>query len=193
MTGGTTNVAVVAAAQAILEAHHPEPESEGVRDTPLRVARMWTEVTRGYADDPAAILSRTFEREGYDEVVALAGIHFFSMCEHHLLPIEGTAGVAYLPGSRVVGLSKLARLVDCYARRFQIQERMTRQIADALQLHLKPLGVAVLIEARHLCMVARGVTKEQAVMRTSALLGAFRDRPEARAEVLGLLRVAPTI
>jgi len=160
---------------------------DGMVETPERIARAWADMTRGYGEDPAAILSRSFDADGYDEIVALRGIAYQSLCEHHLLPFTGTVDLAYLPQRRVVGLSKLARLVDCYARRFQIQERMTRQIADALEQHLGARGVAVVVHGIHSCMTARGVLKPGSEMVTSEMRGVFRDMPETRAEVLGLL------
>lgn len=161
---------------------------EGMRETPERIARAWRDMTSGYREDPAKILVRTFDADGYDEIVALRGIAYQSLCEHHLLPFTGTVDLAYLPGPRVVGLSKLARLVDCYARRFQIQERMTRQIADAMEEHLGARGVAVIVHGTHSCMTARGVLKPGTVMVTSEMRGAFREEPAARAEVIALLR-----
>lgn len=167
---------------------------ESMLRTPERFVRALEEMTAGYDEDPAKILSASFQPEGYDEVVALSGIQFVSLCEHHLFPFSGTAGVAYLPasescefGARVVGISKLARVVDAFARRLQIQERMTREIADAVQETLKPRGVAVVVRGVHGCMAARGVRKPGAVMTTSVMLGVFREKPEARAEVMRML------
>lgn len=162
-----------------------DPAREGLRDTPSRVSRAWRELTEGYRMDPAKILSRDFPGCGYDEVVISRNIDFVSSCEHHMMPFTGVAHVGYLPGKRVVGLSKLARLVDCFARRLQIQEQMTVQIAQALQQALKPRGVAVVLEARHSCMSCRGVRKSGSDMVTSSMLGSFR-RPEARAEFMSL-------
>jgi GTP cyclohydrolase IA len=160
----------------------------GMRETPARVLRALEEMTRGYWEEPAEVLAKTFEADGYDEIVALRGIPFHSLCEHHLLPFTGTASVAYLPGDRVVGLSKLARTVDIFARRFQLQERMTKQIADAVETALAPRGVAVVVRGRHLCMESRGVGKTGAEMMTSVVRGVFMEKPQARAEVLDLLR-----
>lgn len=162
---------------------------DGLSGTPDRVARAWEELLTGYGEDPKGFLATAFE-VGYDEVIALRGVSFTSMCEHHLMPFDGTASLAYVPSGngRVVGLSKLARLVEAHARRLQIQERMTHDIAHDLQEALTPKGVAVIIEARHSCMCARGVKKAGATMVTSTMLGAFLDKPEARAEVMGLLR-----
>jgi len=179
-TQGVAEDAVVTLLQYIGE----DPERDGLAGTPERVVRAWRELTAGYADDPAEILSRTFE-ETSDEMIILRGISFHSMCEHHLLPFQGTAAVGYLPG-KVVGISKLARLVHCFARRLQIQERMTRQIADAVQEHLGARGVGVIVRAQHLCMACRGVRQEETEMVTSAMLGTLRSDATSRAEFLRL-------
>jgi GTP cyclohydrolase I len=166
-----------------------DPEREGLLDTPARVARAYGEFFAGYAVDPRDILSRTFqETNGYDEMVVLKNIAFESHCEHHMVPFTGKAHVAYLPRSKVVGISKLARLVDAYARRLQIQEKMTAQIAGALNEVLQPKGVGVVIEATHQCMTSRGVRKNDAIMQTSHMLGAFREDARTRQEFLSLLR-----
>jgi GTP cyclohydrolase I len=159
-----------------------DPSRDGLRDTPTRVARAWREMTSGYDDDPAAILSRTFE-ESSDEMIILRGVSFYSTCEHHLLPFYGTATVGYLPG-KVVGISKLARLVECFARRLQIQERMTRQIAEAIEAHLGARGVGVILRAHHLCMGCRGVRQEETEMVTSSMLGTLRSDATSRSEFL---------
>ena len=165
-----------------------DPGREGLRGTPQRVARAFEEYFGGYATDPAEILKRTFEEvDGYDEMVALRGIGFESHCEHHMAPILGVAHVAYLPDRRVVGISKLARIVDVYARRLQIQEKMTVQIADTIDRVLAPKGVAVVVEAAHQCMTARGVRKPGVTMKTSRMLGAFRDDPSTRREFLSMI------
>lgn len=161
------------------------PEREGLVDTPGRVARALRELTAGYGQDPAEILATTFD-ERSDELVILRGVRFTSLCEHHLLPFAGTVDVGYLPSSRVVGLSKLARLVDCYARRLQVQERMTQDIARAVAVHLDAGGVGVIVRAHHQCMGCRGVRQPDAEMVTSSMLGVLRDRPAARAEFLSL-------
>ncbi len=166
-----------------------DPTREGLRDTPARVARAYEEFFQGYTQDPEAILARTFEEvEGYDEMVVLRDIRIESHCEHHMVPIIGRAHVAYLPHKRVVGISKLARVVDAYARRFQIQEKMTAQIANTIQGVLQPRGVAVVIEANHQCMSTRGVHKPGAGMVTSRMLGAFRDDPTTRREFLAMIQ-----
>lgn len=164
-----------------------DPERNGVKDTPLRVSRALREMTQGYQEDPKEILSRVFE-ETYDEVVVVKDIPFASLCEHHMLPFVGTADIGYLPDGKVVGLSKLARLVDCFAKRLQIQEKMTRQIADAIKEHLNAKGVAVVVRATHECMACRGVRKPGVIMVTSVMLGVFRDKPEARQEFLNLCK-----
>ncbi len=165
-----------------------DPDREGLLDTPARVARAWRDYTRGYEEDPALHLTRTFEEVGgYDEIVLLKNIPFQSHCEHHLAPIIGTAAIAYLPGSRVVGISKLARVLHGYARRLQVQERLTAQVADCIATHLKPLGVAVVIEASHACMSARGVNTPGVLMTTSRMMGCFRDDERSRKEVLALM------
>ncbi len=165
-----------------------DPAREGLQDTPARVVRSYEEFFRGYGEDPVALLARTFEEiEGYDEMVVLRDIRVESHCEHHMVPIIGKAHVAYLPGSRVVGISKLARVVDAYAHRFQIQEKLTAQIANTINDVLQPRGVAVVIEANHQCMSTRGVHKPGASMVTSRMLGAFRDDPSTRREFLAII------
>lgn len=161
-----------------------DPDREGLVDTPSRVVRAWLELTAGYEQDPAAILATTFA-ERADEMVLVRDVPFASVCEHHMLPFHGTVTVGYLPRDRVVGLSKIPRLIECYARRLQVQERMTTQIADAMMEHLSPLGVGVLVTGYHSCMAMRGVQKH-GEMVTSSLLGKFRD--EARAEFLSLAK-----
>jgi GTP cyclohydrolase I len=163
-----------------------DPGRDGLRATPARVARALAEMTAGYGDDPAAILGRTFDVR-CDDLVIVRGVEFTSLCEHHLLPFVGSADVGYLPG-KVVGLSKLARLVDCYARRLQVQERMTRQVAEAVRDHLHAGGVAVVVRARHNCMACRGAKKPAAEMVTSCMLGLLRESATARAEFLALCR-----
>jgi GTP cyclohydrolase I len=165
-----------------------DPDREGLRDTPRRVARAWREYARGYAEDPARHLSRTFEEVGgYDEIVLLKDIPFQSHCEHHLAPIIGKAAIAYLPGDRVVGISKLARVLHGFARRLQVQERLTAQVADTIWEHLQPKGVAVVIEATHACMTARGVQTPGVMMTTSRMMGTFRKDERSRREVLALM------
>jgi GTP cyclohydrolase I len=158
---------------------------EGLRETPRRVIDAWLEMTSGYEVDVAELLAVQFDEQS-DELVLVKGIEFTSLCEHHVLPFVGTATVGYIPRHGVVGLSKLARLVDVYARRLQVQERMTRQIADAIDAHLSPLGVGVVLRAHHSCMGCRGVRKPSAVMVTSSMLGCLQNEPSARAEFLAL-------
>ncbi len=165
-----------------------DPEREGLIDTPLRVARAWKEYARGYGEDPAWHLTRTFEEVGgYDEIVLLRDIPFQSHCEHHLAPIIGKAAIAYLPGDRVVGISKLARVLHGFARRLQVQERLTAQVADCIWEHLEPKGVAVVVEASHACMSARGVNTPGVMMTTSRMMGTFRTDERSRKEVLALM------
>jgi len=165
-----------------------DPDREGLLDTPKRVARSFGEFFAGYATDPVQLLERTFEEtEGYDEIVLLRDIRLESHCEHHMVPIIGRAHVAYLPGRRVVGISKLARVVDAYAKRLQIQEKLTAQIANTINDVLQPRGVAVIIEAGHQCMSTRGVHKSGVSMVTSRMLGAFRDDPTTRRELLAMI------
>jgi GTP cyclohydrolase IA len=165
-----------------------DPEREGLLGTPDRIVRAYQEFFSGYDEDPVALLNRTFEQtDGYDEIVVLKDIRFESHCEHHIAPIIGKVHVAYLPNNRVVGISKLARLVDVYAKRLQIQEKMTSQIANTLDEVLQPKGVAVIIEAAHQCMTTRGVHKPGVTMVTSRMLGAFREDPSSRREVLAMI------
>ncbi|HET8726786.1 MAG TPA: GTP cyclohydrolase I FolE [Alphaproteobacteria bacterium] len=165
-----------------------DPSREGLRGTPERVARAYEEFFQGYATDPVELLQRTFgEVEGYDEMVILRDIQFESHCEHHMVPIIGTAHIGYLPLHRVVGISKLARVVDAYAKRLQIQEKLTSQIANTINEVLRPAGVAVVIESQHTCMTTRGVHKHGASMVTSTMLGAFRDDDKTRREFLTMV------
>jgi GTP cyclohydrolase I len=166
-----------------------DPTREGLKDTPDRVIKAWKEWAQGYNQDPAAIL-KTFEDGATDEMVIVHNVPVISRCEHHLADIIGHAHVGYIPNGRIVGLSKLARLVDVFARRLQVQERLTGQIADALQNHLQPLGVGILVRAAHHCMSTRGVRVHGSVTTTSAMRGALMEKPEARAEFLTLCRLA---
>jgi GTP cyclohydrolase I len=177
-----------AAVRTLLMWAGEDPAREGLQDTPARVVRSYEEFFNGYAEDPVALLARTFEEiDGYDEMVVLRDIRVESHCEHHMVPIIGRAHVAYLPDVRVVGISKLARVVDAYAHRFQIQEKLTAQIANTINEVLQPRGVAVVIEANHQCMSTRGVHKPGASMVTSRMLGAFRDDPSTRREFLAMI------
>jgi len=165
-----------------------DPDREGLIETPDRVVRSYEEFFSGYGQEPAEVLAKTFsEVDGYDEMIVMNDIRFESHCEHHMVPIIGKAHIGYLPAHRVVGISKLARLVEVYARRLQIQEKMTVQIADTLQQVLRPKGVAVVIEAAHQCMTTRGVHKPGATLVTSRMLGAFRDDPTTRREFLAII------
>jgi GTP cyclohydrolase I len=165
-----------------------DPAREGLKDTPKRVVNSYEEFFKGYEAEPEDILKRTFEEvDGYDEIVLLRNIGFESHCEHHMAPIIGKAHVAYLPRKRVVGISKLARLVEAYAKRLQIQEKMTAQVANALEEVLQPFGVAVVIEAAHQCMTTRGIHKRGVTMVTSRMLGAFRDNESTRREFLAMI------
>ena len=174
------------AVREILLAVGENPDREGLLKTPNRVARAYAELMAGLQDDPRRHLKTVF-RERYDEIVLLRDIEFHSLCEHHLLPFTGRAHVAYLPDGKVVGLSKLARLVEGYARRPQVQERLTTQIADALNEELNPIGSACVIEAVHTCMTIRGAKKHGSTMVTSALRGIFKENPSSRSEVLALM------
>ena len=177
-----------AAIRTLLRWAGDDPSREGLIDTPARVARAYEEFFAGYEIDPVALLERTFEEtDGYDEIVLLRDIRLESHCEHHMVPIIGRAHVAYLPHRRVVGISKLARVVDAYAHRLQIQEKLTAQIANTIQQVLEPRGVAVVIEAAHQCMTTRGVHKPGVTMVTSRMLGAFRDDASTRRELLAMI------
>jgi len=175
------------AARMILEAIGEDPDREGLRETPNRVARMYREVFAGLGSEPEES-RRTIFNEKYDEIVLLKDIPFFSMCEHHLLPFTGRAHVAYMPDGEVLGLSKLARAVDAYARRPQVQERLTNEIADSIERVARPRGVVVVLEATHTCMTIRGVKKAGAEMVTSAVKGIFRENLATRNEVMNLIR-----
>jgi len=168
----------------MLELFGENPERDGLRRTPERVARMYGELLSGYRQDPLALVNDALFDISYDEMVVVRDIEFYSLCEHHLLPFLGRAHVAYIPNGRVLGLSKIPRLVDMFARRLQVQERMTRQIAEFIQELLHPLGVAVVVEGLHLCSMMRGVKKHDARMTTSTMLGGFRTNPATRQEFL---------
>ncbi|MET0503057.1 MAG: GTP cyclohydrolase I FolE [Candidatus Binatia bacterium] len=172
----------------ILKALGEDPDREGLTKTPQRVAQALTFLTQGYQQDPAKVINDALFTEDYEEMIVQRDIDFYSLCEHHLLPFFGKAHVAYIPHHKIVGISKLARLVDVYARRLQVQERLTNQIANTIMEKLDPLGVAVVIEAEHLCMRMRGVEKQNSMIITSTLLGAFRTRQETRNEFMTLIR-----
>ncbi|MFA5900517.1 MAG: GTP cyclohydrolase I FolE [Hyphomicrobium sp.] len=176
------------AVSTILRWTGDNPARDGLRDTPKRVTKAFEEYFRGYNEDPEQILSTTFEEtEGYDEMIVLRGIRFESHCEHHMAPIIGRAWVAYIPSGRVVGISKLARVVEVYAKRLQIQEKMTAQIANAIDTVLQPQGVGVVIKAEHFCMTARGIMKPGTDLVTSRMLGCFRDSAVTRQEFLSMI------
>ncbi|HYV57879.1 MAG TPA: GTP cyclohydrolase I FolE [Candidatus Nitrosopolaris sp.] len=173
--------------RALLRALDPEPDREGLVRTPERVARALAFLTRGYEEDPRRVINGALFTEDYSEMIVLKDIDFYSLCEHHILPFFGKAHVAYLPDRHIVGLSKLARLVEVFARRLQVQERMTSQIANTIAEQLAPLGVGVVLEAEHLCMRMRGVEKQNSTVVTSAMLGVFRERRETREEFINLI------
>ena len=177
-----------AAVKTLLRYLEEDFEREGLLDTPERVIDSWDEIFSGYEMDPESILSSTFNGEGYDGIVLLKDIEFHSTCEHHLQPFNGKAHVAYIPVDRIVGISKLSRIVECHARRLQNQERITKNIADDLEQYLAPLGCAVIIEAAHGCMRCRGVKQANALMTTSAMRGVFFDKAEARQELFQLIK-----
>jgi len=183
--------------EMLMGTFNPQALSEGTQETPKRVSKMWDELLSGYDKDPQAILSKQFDVEGAEAddcggtangIVVVKDIQFFSQCEHHLLPFYGKVSIAYLPRDKVVGLSKMGRLVECYARRLQVQERLTRQIIDDIIKYLDPLGAMVVIEAEHMCMTMRGIQKPGSKTVTSRLYGTFKESAAARAEVLEMLK-----
>src|SRR4029077_10986551 len=173
--------------RAQLRALDPEPEREGLARTPDRVARALAFLTKGYAEDPRRVVNGALFSEDHSEMIVLKDIDFYSLCEHHILPFFGKAHVAYLPNRRIVGISKIARLVEVYARRLQVQERMTNQIATTIAEQLDPLGVGVVLEAEHLCMRMRGIEKQNSAVVTSAMLGVFREHQTTREEFMTLI------
>ena len=176
------------AVKTLLSYLESDSSREGLMDTPKRVIESFDEIFSGYDLDAADVLSSTFNAEGYEGIVLLRDIEFHSTCEHHLQPFSGKAHVAYIPVDRIVGISKLARLVDMHARRLQNQERITKSVADDLETHISPLGCAVIVEARHGCMRCRGVAKQNAVMTTSSMKGVFFDKSDARSELMQLIQ-----
>ncbi|PZO09305.1 MAG: GTP cyclohydrolase I FolE [Lysobacteraceae bacterium] len=190
MTDPVTRDQAEDAVRILLRWAGEDPQREGLLDTPKRVVKAYGDWFSGYAEDPREFLARTFEEvAGYDEMIVLRDIEFESHCEHHMAPIIGRAHVGYLPAGKVVGISKLARVVETYARRFQVQEKMTAQIARCIQDVLQPIGVAVVVEAKHQCMTTRGVHKTGVSMVTSSMLGTFRTDPMTRAEFLDVIAV----
>ena len=184
---GLDEPAIQQAVQNILRAIGEDPDRQGLRRTPERVARMYSELLDGYRQDPLTLVNDALFDDDYDEMVVVRDIEFYSLCEHHLLPFLGRAHVAYLPRGRVLGLSKIPRIVDMFARRLQVQERMTGQIADTLEMLLGPQGVGVIIEARHLCMEMRGARSIESPTKTSAMRGVFRTDARTRKEFLDLI------
>jgi GTP cyclohydrolase I len=168
-----------------------DPTREGLANTPKRVRKSMQFLTKGYAEDPEALLKRALFTVSYDQMVIVKDIEMFSLCEHHMLPFFGKVHIAYIPNGRVIGLSKLPRLVELFSRRLQIQERLTTQIAETIQKVIEPQGVGVVIEARHLCMMMRGVEKQHSAAVTSAMLGVFRDKEQTRTEFLSLIHQRP--
>jgi GTP cyclohydrolase I len=190
----TTDGGIEQAVRQILLEIGEDPEREGLLRTPERMHKMWLELTCGYRVDPDRLINGAVFDVGYSEMVVVKGIPFYSLCEHHMLPFLGSASVGYLPRGRVIGLSKIPRIVEMYARRLQVQERMTQQIADFLQQRLNPYGVGVVIEAEHLCLAMRGVHKGGATMVTSSVLGTFRTTKETRDEFMAHLeRAVPRV
>jgi GTP cyclohydrolase I len=183
-----TNTTIEAAIAAILREIGEDPRREGLQRTPSRVARMYDELTAGYKVDSHALINGAVFQVDYDEMVIVRDIDFYSLCEHHMLPFYGRAHVAYIPNGRVIGLSKIPRIVEMFARRLQVQERLTVEIADFLDTEIEPRGVAVVAEAVHMCSVMRGVRKENASMITSAMRGVFRNSSKTRAEFLELIK-----
>ena len=165
-----------------------DPQREGLRQTPSRVAKMYSFLTKGYGEDIRSVVNGAVFKEKYNEMVIVKDIDFFSLCEHHLVPFFGKCHIAYIPNGKIIGLSKLPRIVEVFARRLQVQERLTEQIAEAIYTTLDPQGVGVVIEARHLCMMMRGVEKQNSVATTSAMFGTFRNDEKTRIEFLTLLR-----
>jgi GTP cyclohydrolase I len=187
-TANLTETSFADLVREMIERVGEDPSREGLQRTPERVERAFQFLTRGYNEDPEQLLNSALFTVNYDEMVIVKDIEMFSLCEHHMLPFFGKVHIAYIPNGKVIGLSKLPRLVDIYARRLQVQERMTTQIAETLMKVIQPQGVGVVVEARHLCMMMRGVEKQHSATVTSAMLGCFRDEKETREEFLALVR-----
>ena len=177
-----------AAVRKLLQYLEDDSEREGLEETPKRVIDSFDEIFAGYKQKPSEVLASTFNAEGYDGIVLLRDIEFYSTCEHHLQPFRGRAHIAYIPTDKIVGISKLARIVELHARRLQNQERITKSVVDDIVENLNPLGAGVIVEAKHGCMQCRGVSKQNAIMTTSAMRGVFFDKPEARSELMQLIR-----
>ena len=186
--GGAANETIVRLTRDLLTEIGEDPERDGLQKTPERVAKAWRDLTAGYRMNAKELLNGALFDVAYDEMVIVKDIEVFSLCEHHLLPFFGKAHVAYIPRKKVIGLSKVARLVDMFGRRLQVQERLTREVADAIQEAIDPAGVAVICEAQHLCMMMRGVEKQHSSTITSTMLGEFRDNPQTREEFLNLVK-----
>jgi GTP cyclohydrolase I len=188
MAGKTSDHAFEDIITQLLKQIGEDPGREGLLKTPSRVAAMYGFLTKGYNEDPEKVLKKAVFTERYSEMVMVRDIDFFSLCEHHLVPFYGKCHIAYIPDGKIIGLSKMPRIVEVFARRLQVQERLTQQIAETIFHHLKPLGVGVVMEARHLCMMMRGVEQHDSVATTSAMLGTFRDDVKTRSEFLTLIR-----
>jgi GTP cyclohydrolase I len=184
----TRHTTIESAVYQLLMAIGEDPGREGLIETPARVAKAYDKFFGGYVQDPKEILGMTFSDDPHKEIVIVRNIQFYSHCEHHMVPFFGKAHVAYIPDGKIVGISKLARLVECFARRLQVQERLTSQVADTIDEVLAPLGVMVVMEAEHMCMTSRGIEKSGTTTVTSAVRGVFKEKPEARAEALSLIK-----
>lgn len=187
MSGKASDQALEVIIEQLLKQIGEDPAREGLLKTPARVAAMYGFLTKGYNEDPEKVLKKAVFTERYSEMVMVRDIDFFSLCEHHLVPFYGKCHIAYIPDGKIIGLSKMPRIVEVFARRLQVQERLTQQIAETIFHHLKPLGVGVVMEARHLCMMMRGVEQHDSVATTSAMLGTFRDDVKTRSEFLTLI------
>lgn len=187
MSGKASDQALEVIIEQLLKQIGEDPAREGLLKTPARVAAMYGFLTKGYNEDPEKVLKKAVFTERYSEMVMVRDIDFFSLCEHHLVPFYGKCHIAYIPDGKIIGLSKMPRIVEVFARRLQVQERLTQQIAETIFHHLKPLGVGVVMEARHLCMMMRGVEQHDSVATTSAMLGIFRDDVKTRSEFLTLI------
>ena len=187
MSNPTESIALEKIVAQLLIEIGEDPDREGLLKTPSRVARMYKFLTKGYEEDVEKVLNKAVFTERYSEMVIVRDIDFFSLCEHHLVPFYGKCHIAYIPNGKIIGLSKMPRVVEVFARRLQVQERLTQQIADTIYNYLKPQGVGVVMEARHLCMMMRGVEQHDTIATTSAMLGSFRDDVKTRSEFLTLL------